>query len=285
MVGMGQSQYEISKYFNTNIIGTANILDYLANNKHNVKKILVAGSMSAYGEGLYYCKNCHTDIMPQIRTANNTFELKCPRCSGEIKARATPEWKRLDSTNMYSLTKKYQEDMCLAFGKTYNIPVIVTRYFNVYGPRQQLSNPYTGVVAMFTSQLMNDNTPVIFEDGLQTRDFVHVTDVARANIFLMLCKDAFGVYNIGTGKRISILDLVNNLSKSLGKEIKPNILNTIRKGDVRHCYADNDRIVNLGFDFIYPELDIESLLAWATTQKPVDKVKEVIDEMKKRGLV
>ena len=283
MVGMGQSQYDITKYFKTNVLGTANLLDYLANHEHNVKKIIVAGSMSAYGEGLYYCKNCKDNVYPPIRKEG--IKIKCPHCDKEVKSRQTPEWKPLQSTNMYSLTKKYQEEMCLAFGKTYNLPVIVTRYFNVYGPRQQLSNPYTGVAAMFTSQLMNGHSPRIFEDGLQTRDFIHVTDVARANVFLMMSKEAFGVYNIGTSKRTTIKELAERLSKELGVGIAPHILGTLRPSDVRHCYANNGRLIELGFDLMYPELDIKELITWAKTQQPEDKISEALDEMETKGLL
>lgn len=289
MVGMGQSQYEIHKYVDVNVTGTARMLDYLANNKHGVKKILVAASMSSYGEGLYKCGSCGL-VEPLMRGKqqidNKNWELRCPSCSSQLSPVPTPESKRLDSSAIYSLTKKYQEEMCLSFGRTYGIPVVSTRYFNVYGPRQSLSNPYTGVAALFTSRLKNNKSPMIFEDGLQTRDFIHVLDVARANVFLMENQAACsGAFNIGTGNTISILDLANELASSLEVKLKPEVLNRGRPGDVRYCYADNSKLKNLGFVLKYPKLDINTLIGWSKTQEAKDNTEKALSEMKERGLL
>ncbi len=287
MVGMGQSQYLVDKYVDVNVTGTAKLLDYLANHDHSVKKILVAGSMSSYGEGLYKCENCglvEPPMRPKSQLERRYWHLHCPSCNSLLSPVPTPETKSLDSNAIYSLTKKYQEEMCLSFGKTYGIPVVSTRYFNVYGPRQSLSNPYTGVAALFTSRLKNGNPPLIFEDGLQTRDFVHVEDIARANVFLME-KNVSGVFNIGTGKAISILDLANKLAESLGVNIEPRVLNQGRPGDVRYCYADNSKLLNLGFTFKYPELDIQTLVEWSKGVKAIDNTEKALNEMKQRGLL
>lgn len=290
MVGVGQSQYMIDKYVDVNVTGTAKMLDYLANHKnHSVKKILVAASMSSYGEGLYKCDSCGP-VQPQIRNRkqldSKDWELHCPSCNSQITPIPTPETKRLDSNTIYSLTKKYQEEMCLSFGQTYGVPIVSTRYFNVYGPRQSLSNPYTGVAAIFTSMLKNNKSPGIYEDGLQTRDFIHVEDIARANVLLMNSNNANGeVFNLGTGNTISIVELANKLAQGLGVKIKPYVMNQGRPGDVRYCYADNSKLKNLGFKFNHPNLDINTLINWSKTEKAVDKSEKALNEMKERKLL
>nr|MDO8117160.1 NAD-dependent epimerase/dehydratase family protein [Candidatus Sigynarchaeota archaeon] len=174
-VGMGQSMYEIYSYTNTNVAGTAQLLGAIVNGNFPVKKIMVAASMSSYGEGLYRCERCGV-VSPSIRSKEQLdkkeWDLKCPGCGAVVNPVPTPETKTLDSLAIYSLNKKYQEEMCMSIGKTYGIPVVSTRYFNVYGPRQGLSNPYTGVAAIFTSRIKNNHAPFIYEDGEQTRDFI-----------------------------------------------------------------------------------------------------------------
>ena len=288
MVGMGQSQYLIDKYVDVNVTGTAKMLDYLANHEHNVKKLLVAASMSSYGEGLYKCSKCGL-VEPPMRSNeqinSKMWGLRCPTCNSQLSSMPTPETKRLDSSAVYSLTKKYQEEMCLSFGKTYSIPVVSMRYFNAYGPRQSLSNPYTGVAALFTSRLKNGNTPLVFEDGLQNRDFIHVEDVACANVFLMNHNVSGEAFNIGTGNTVSILDLARKLAQGLGVDIEPRVLNQGRPGDVRYCYADNSKLSSLGFSFKYPELDIDTLIDWSKAAVAVDKSEKALNEMKQRGLL
>ncbi|MCM8811019.1 MAG: NAD-dependent epimerase/dehydratase family protein, partial [Candidatus Omnitrophica bacterium] len=241
-VGVGQSQYQIEEYVDVNIRGTANLLDILVNTKNNVKKLIVASSMSIYGEGLYKCEKCG-DVKPELRDFKeekiDNWEPKCPFCSGEIKPVPTPETLPLKSNSIYAISKKEQEEMALLIGKTYKIPVVSLRFFNVYGPRQSLSNPYTGVCAIFLSRIKNNNPPVIFEDGLQTRDFIWVEDVVNACILSMEKEAAnYEIFNVGSGKPISILEIANLLIKLLGKDLKPDITFKFRKGDVRHCYAD-----------------------------------------------
>ncbi|MCM8802240.1 MAG: SDR family NAD(P)-dependent oxidoreductase, partial [Candidatus Omnitrophica bacterium] len=187
-VGVGQSQYKIEEYIDVNIRGTANLLDLIVNTKNHVKKIIVASSMSIYGEGLYKCEKCG-NVKPEIRDFEDgniyDWEPKCPFCKGEIKPTPTPETLNLKSNSIYAISKKEQEEISLLIGKTYKIPVVSLRFFNVYGPRQTLSNPYTGVCAIFLSRIKNNNPPVIFEDGLQTRDFIWVEDVVDACILSM----------------------------------------------------------------------------------------------------
>jgi len=290
-VGVGQSQYKIREYVNVNIGGTANLLDIIVNTKNRIKKLIIASSMSIYGEGLYKCKKCG-DVKPELRNfleeKIDDWEPKCPFCKGNITPYPTPETLPLKSNSIYAITKKEQEEISLLIGKTYNIPVVSLRFFNVYGPRQSLSNPYTGVCAIFLSRIKNNKSPVIFEDGLQTRDFIWVGDVVNACILAMEKDQAnYEIFNVGSGKPISIVEIANLLIKLLGKDLKPEITYKFRKGDVRHCYADISKIKNkIGFE---PKTTLEEglkkLIEWAKETKAVDKFEKVHKELKKKGLV
>jgi len=290
-VGVGQSQYQIREYVDVNITGTANLLDILVNKKNNVKKLIVASSMSIYGEGLYKCEKCG-NVKPELRNFKeekiDDWEPKCPFCNGNITPVPTPESLQIKPNSIYAITKKEQEEMSLLIGKTYNIPVVSLRFFNVYGPRQSLSNPYTGVCAIFLSRIKNDKPPVIFEDGLQTRDFIWVGDIVKACILSMEKESAnYEIFNVGSGKPISIVEIANLLIKLLGKDLKPEITYKFRKGDVRHCYADISKIKEkTGFE---PETTLEEglkkLIEWAKERKAVDKFKKAHQELKKKGLV
>jgi dTDP-L-rhamnose 4-epimerase len=201
----------------------------------------------------------------------------------------TPEEKRPDLASVYALTKFSQERMCLLIGKAYGISTVALRFFNVYGTRQALSNPYTGVLAIFASRLMNGNAPLIFEDGRQLRDFVHVRDVARAcRAAIEAPATADGVYNIGSGKRISIAQLAEHLRRLLGRvEIRPELLGRYRVGDVRHCFADITRArLALGFA---PQIDLghgmAELAEWVSTETPKDQIDFATSELSRRGLV
>ncbi|MCM8771876.1 MAG: SDR family NAD(P)-dependent oxidoreductase [Candidatus Omnitrophica bacterium] len=290
-VGVGQSQYQIEEYVDVNIRGTANLLDVLVNTKNKVKKLIIASSMSIYGEGLYKCKKCG-DVKPELRNFEekkiDDWEPKCPFCNNEIVPCPTPETLPLKSNSIYAISKKEQEEMSLLIGKTYKIPVVSLRFFNVYGPRQTLSNPYTGVCAIFLSRIKNNNPPVIFEDGLQTRDFIWIEDVVDACILSMKKEEAdYEIFNVGSGKATSILEIANLLIKLFGKDIKPEITYKFRKGDIRHCYADINKIRNkLGFE---PKTTLEEglkkLITWAKEVKAEDKFEKAHRELKKKGLV
>ncbi|HOK56546.1 MAG TPA: SDR family NAD(P)-dependent oxidoreductase [bacterium] len=290
-VGVGQSQYQIEKYVDVNIKGTANLLDILVNTKNNVKKLIVASSMSIYGEGLYKCEKCG-NVKPNLRDFKdekiNDWEPKCPYCKEKITPLPTPETLPLISNSIYAISKKEQEEMSLLIGKTYGIPVVSLRFFNVYGPRQTLSNPYTGVCAIFLSRIKNNNPPVIYEDGLQTRDFIWVGDVVNACILSMEKNEAnYQIFNVGSGKPVSILEMAELLIKLLGKDLKPEITYKFRKGDVRHCYADISKIKNkIGFE---PQTTLEEgmkkLIEWAKETEAEDKFEKAQEELRKKGLV
>ncbi|MCD6407711.1 SDR family NAD(P)-dependent oxidoreductase [bacterium] len=290
-VGVGQSQYEIAHYVKTNIQGTANLLDILVNEKHKVKKLIVASSMSIYGEGMYKCKKCGK-VKPELRDYKSeeidNWEPSCPICKGDLKPIPTDEETPLKSNSIYAITKKEQEEMSLLIGKTYGIPVVSLRFFNVYGPGQSLSNPYTGVCAIFLSRIKNNNPPVIYEDGLQTRDFIWVGDVVKACILSLENENAnYEIFNVGTGKPITIKKIAEILIKLFKKDIKPQITYKFRKGDVRHCYADISKIrKKLNFE---PEVSLEEglkkLINWSKKAKAIDKFSHAEKELKRKGLV
>lgn len=296
-VGVGQSQYQIAKYVETNIQGTANLLDVLANEKHRVKKLVVASSMSIYGEGLYECRKCGRvkpplrdfDVSPPESLPPGYWEPKCPFCKGVLKPVPTPEETPLVSNSIYAVSKKEQEEMVLLIGKTYGIPSVALRFFNVYGPRQSLSNPYTGVSAIFLSRIKNHNPPVVYEDGLQSRDFIWVGDIVDACILSMEREEAnYQVFNVGSGKPVSILEIANVLIKLLGiRDVKPEVTYGFRKGDVRHCYADTAKIKKmLGFE---PQVSFEDglkrLINWSRDVKAEDRFVKASGELKKRNLI
>jgi len=291
MVGVGQSQYQIKRYVDANISGTGNLLDILVNSEHDVKKLIVASSMSIYGEGSYECEDCGkvlASLRSEEQMRRKDWEIHCPNCGRVLEPIPTPEDKKPQSNSIYAITKKTQEEMCLNIGKTYGIPTVSLRYFNVYGPRQSLSNPYTGVCAIFISRIKNDNPPLIFEDGKQSRDFISVHDIVEANILAMKSKNAnYEIFNVGTGKQTTILEIANILIDLYNKNIKPKIVGKFRKGDIRHCFADISKIRRkLGFKpKVSFEDGIRELVEWSEREEARDKVDKATQELKEKGLL
>jgi dTDP-L-rhamnose 4-epimerase len=292
VVGVGQSMYDIERYVKRNTAETATFLEVIATEyKGKIRKLIVASSMSVYGEGEYRCSHCGI-VYPMLRSEEQllrrNWEMHCPHCGNIAEAIPTTEGKPLFPTSIYAITKRDQEEMALIVGRAYRIPTVALRYFNVYGPRQALSNPYTGVGAIFSSRLLNDNPPLVFEDGKQSRDFIHVKDIARANI-LALESDERAFYqaiNVGTGRPTTVLELAHFLAHTLGKDISPVIVNRFRQGDVRHCYADT-RLARdvLGFEAQIPiEKGIGDLVNWVRLQSAQDWVDQAIQELTQRGL-
>ena len=292
-VGVGQSMYQIEKYVDYNTRGTATLLDALINTENPVKKLVVASSMSIYGEGKYWCEKCSEVKYPSLRDEeqlkNRMWEPLCSVCRSMLKPLPTDEEKPIVPTSIYAQTKKHQEEMCLLTGKTYGLPMVALRYFNVYGPRQSLSNPYTGVCAIFTSRILNNKPPYIFEDGNQSRDFIHVKDIAKANL-LALEKSAadFTAVNIGTGRQTSIKRIAELLIKTLDYKLNPHVSNRYRKGDIRHCYADISKARNLlGYEpTIKLEDGLKELAEWAKTHGwgVVDLFEKTLKELEDKGL-
>lgn len=289
-VGVGQSNYQIKKYMDTNTGGISNILDILINSKNKVKKLITISSMTCYGEGNYICKKCGV-VRPSLRTEEQLkkkkWNLYCPNCQGLVKPIPTDE-KALDYPNsVYGLSKKIQQDLSFLVGNIYKIPIVVLRGFNIYGPRQSLSNPYTGVTAIFISRLKNNKEAMVFEDGLQTRDFVSVYDVIQAFILALKKDEAnYQVFNIGSGKGTSILEIAQILSLLLGKDKLIKVNNEFRVNDIRHCFSDISKAKKLlGWEpKISLEQGLKELIDWSESEKAEDKFSEAQKELEQKGL-
>jgi dTDP-L-rhamnose 4-epimerase len=290
VVGVGQSMYEISRYVGTNTQGTAVLLQALLGRQSKVEKLVIASSMSIYGEGKYSCVNCGT-VAPPLRPAqqlqNKEWEMVCSKCGSKLEPIPTDESKSLQCSSIYALSKKDQEEMSLLFGRTYNLPVVALRYFNIYGPRQALSNPYTGVAAIFASRLLNGNPPLVFEDGNQLRDFVSVKDVVRANILAMEHSAGDGrALNIGSGQAISISAAARVLGRALDTSIRCELTEKYRAGDIRHCFAD----ISAAKTYLRykPQVQftdgVKELVGWLRLQKPTDRVVEAFAQLNSFGL-
>lgn len=286
-VGVGQSMYEIADYTKTNNLGTAVLLEELLQNP--IERLLVASSMSIYGEGLYRHPNGRLHAVAQRSVAQlkrGEWEV-CDSDGTILEPVSTPEDKRPDLASIYALSKFDQERMCLITGRTYDIPTVALRFFNTYGTRQSLSNPYTGVLAIFAARLLNDNPPLIYEDGEQKRDFVHVTDVARACRLAMEIDAADQVFNVGSGQACTVRELATRMATVMGKShIQPEITGKYRAGDIRHCFADISHAREiLGYEPLIPlEVGMEQLAEWLTAQTAVDKVVYANVELETRGL-
>lgn len=287
-VGVGQSMYEIQKYTETNNLGTATLLECLIDRP--VKKLLVASSMSIYGEGLYKdkegnIKEAQSRTKEQIeRGLWNPLDKQ----GEELNPIPTPETKIPDLSSIYALGKYDQERMSLISGNAYNIPTVAMRFFNVYGTRQALSNPYTGVLAIFASRYLNNKSPLIFEDGYQKRDFVHVKDVANACLLALQNEEANGeVFNIGSGNAYTVREIASELAKVMGKEgIIPEITQKFRAGDIRHCFSDISKAQDkLGFTpNISLKEGLKELAEWLKDQQADDHVDKASKELSARGL-
>jgi dTDP-L-rhamnose 4-epimerase len=292
-VSVGQSMYQVDRYVDVNTRGTALLLDILVNSTHKVEKVLVASSIGVYGEGAYECA-IHGAVAPTIRPeqqlALRDWEQHCPQCGAHVKSIPTPEEKALYRDNIYSMTKYHQEEMVLLIGKTYGIPSVAPRFFNVYGPRQSLSNPYAGVAAIWLSRLLNGRQPIVFEDGGQLRDFVSIHDVVDC-LVLMLEKPGadYLPVNVGSGQTVTILEIARLLARLLGSAIEPQITQTGRKFDIRHNTADITRArETLGFA---PKVSLEDgfseLIDWAKTTPDVavDFFDKALQELQDKGLL
>jgi dTDP-L-rhamnose 4-epimerase len=291
-VGVGQSMYEIVRYVKTNDLGTAVLLEKMIKRPEQFKKLIVASSMSIYGEGAYECSGCGKTMNPFLRgsdqLAAHDWDFKCPECGGKLETVGTTEAKPLFPTSVYAVSKQDQEQYCLSVGRAYKIPTVAFRYFNVYGTRQALSNPYTGVCAIFSARLMNDQAPTIFEDGEQSRDFVHVSDIVQANL-LALENDSgdYEAMNVGTGRATSVKAIAEILARGLGKQIAPEIVGKYREGDIRHCIADISKAKRLlGYEpKVALEAGLDELLQWLGTQRAEDRVEAATSELAARSLV
>jgi dTDP-L-rhamnose 4-epimerase len=288
-VGVGQSMYEIERYVSGNELGTAALLQAMIDRP--VERIVVASSMSVYGEGLY--ETADGSRVGNARRKQSRVKLGLWEPVGPQDEALTPvptdEEKPVDLASIYALTKYAQERAVLIFGEAYGVDAVALRLFNVFGPGQALSNPYTGVLANFASRLANGQQPMVFEDGEQKRDFVHVRDVARAFRLAMEKPDAVGkVINVGSGRAYTVRRVAELLAEAMGTpEIQPDIMGKARSGDIRNCFADISKARELlGFEPRYHlENSLEEFVAWVRGAGAIDRGAEMRKQLEQRGLV
>jgi dTDP-L-rhamnose 4-epimerase len=288
MVGVGQSMYQILDYTAVNGVGTSVLLEALI--AHRVERLIVASSMSIYGEGLYVDadgrqRGGHDRSLDQLRRGEWELHDEAGR---PLKPLPTPELKTASLASVYALSKYDQERLCLMVGRAYGIPTVALRFFNVYGPRQALSNPYTGVLAIFASRLLNEKRPLVFEDGLQQRDFVSVYDVVQACVHALDADAAVGhALNIGSGVAYTVLDVAARIARVLQRAyIEAQVTGKYRAGDIRHCYADITQARRLlGYQprVVFDDGLVE-LAAWLDGQVAIDRVDQASHELTARGL-
>jgi dTDP-L-rhamnose 4-epimerase len=290
-VGVGQSMYEIERYTSINAIGAAVLLEEALERRDAIQKLLVASSMSIYGEGQY--RNPRTGesglapwIRPELQLAARQWDLLGDDGT-PLEPEPTAETKPLRPTSIYAINKRDHEEMFLAIGAAYGLPAVALRFFNVYGERQSLSNPYTGVAAIFSSRLLNDNRPLVFEDGRQTRDFIDVRDIARCCALALVQDGADGrTVNVGTGVPTSVVEVADTIARGLGKELEPEVVGKYRAGDIRHCFADPALAEQLlGFRAEIPfEAGMQDLLQWLEGREAEDSVDAASEALAARGL-
>ncbi len=290
--GTGQSMYEVAKYNQVNVVGTANLFDVLANESHNIQKILIASSRAIYGEGRYFSHDLG-DVYPLTRSEqrlkNKIYEPTIDSCDSKLILKATHEQAKISPESIYAITKYNQEQVAMLMSKVLNIPVISLRYQNVYGPGQSLSNPYTGILSVFSTRLLNNNDLEIYEDGNQSRDFVYIDDVVDATTLALEKNDNLSyVLNVGSGESISVLSVAKQLMKNYEKNQKINITGKYRLGDIRHNYADLTQAKKIlgfcpKFNFVQ---GLENFTNWVKKQKiEKDMYTSSEKELKNKGLL
>ena len=282
-VGVGQSMYEPAEYASANTAGTAVLLEALVD--RGISRLVVASSMSIYGEGLYR----RPDGSPVADAARTREQLARREWepAPDLEAVPTPEWKTPLLASVYALTKYDQERLCLIWGESYGVPTVALRFFNVYGPRQALSNPYTGVLAIFAARLLNGKPPLVFEDGEQRRDFVSVHDVARGVRLALDSEAAAGrALNIGSGRSATVREIAALLARTLHVPIEPVLTGEARIGDIRHCFADVGLArETLGFEAeVALEDGVAELAGWLAGQRADDRIEDARAELQRRGL-
>jgi len=289
--GTGQSMYEIEQYCRTNICGTALILDILANEKTSIKKFILASSRAVYGEGKYYCKEfgyVYPDSRSEIDMKKGNFEVKLENRNVKLNAVATDEGSKIHPSSVYGITKQVQEQLVMTICPPLDIAPIIFRYQNVYGPGQSLRNPYTGILSIFSNRIKKNKQIIVFEDGKASRDFVYIDDVVRATILGIENEKAGNqIFNVGSGIQTSIIDIANHLMQEFGISVPIVINGSFRIGDIRHNFADLNKIrIMLGFS---PSVDLKTglhnFVEWVKQQdEGEDKYEYSLAEMKEKGL-
>jgi dTDP-L-rhamnose 4-epimerase len=291
VVGNGESMMNVRRAVDANTAGTATLMEVVLERRERVRRLVAASSMVVYGEGSYRCPE-HGPAAPQVRSREQLrrreWEPRCPSCGLELEPTATSEDAPLRPASVYGITKRDQEELVLVLGRAYGLETVALRYLGIYGPRQALTNPYTGVAAIFAARLLNGRAPLVFEDGRQLRDLVHVSDVVRATLAAMDAPGAPGhAINVASGERVRILDLARRLAAELAPEIEPRVTGEFRAGDIRHCFADLTRARDLlGFE---PERTLAAGLAelagWVALQTADERGDRALAELRSHGLV
>jgi len=288
--GVGQSMYNIHEYIDCNVEGTASLLDLLASDRGAVRQIVLASSRAVYGEGAYSCTSCGV-VYPQPRSLdqlrNSRWDIRCPECSCALEPLPTAEEKPLHPGSIYAISKQVQEQLCMCVGRAYDLPVTALRFFNVYGPGQSLINPYTGIITIFSARIRERNPPQIYEDGLESRDFVYITDITNALILALANVSAYyETINVGSGNALSVLEMAHTMLRAMQVDLEPVVIGKFRQGDIRHCYADLNKARSLlGYE---PKVDFEEgikmFLTWAANEHSEDKLSTATSELEQHGL-
>ncbi len=287
--GVGQSMYKIGRYMQHNVAAIGVVLDAVAARRDRVRKFVLSSSRAVYGEGRYICATCGP-IQAGRRTAEQLrrgeWDLQCPICNEKLDHGATPENWPHAPVSIYGLSKQFQEATALQACAMYGVPLVILRYFNVYGPRQSLSNPYTGIASIFSTRLLAGRRISLYEDGAAIRDFVHVKDVVAANL-LAIEEGQSGIFNVGTGVRHTIRDIAENIARALGQTDRIDLTGEFRIGDIRHCYADLSHSRGSLHYHHSVALDegIADLVAWVATQTVSDSYEKARSEMLAHGLM
>lgn len=293
--GTAQSMYQIAHYNNVNSQGTAFLLQHLQNIPNQVKKIVLSSSRSVYGEGAFICNGCSSSIIryPEARTkeqlARHQWDPLCPVCGAALSSIPTPEDARVRPASIYAATKYAQEDLIRIGCEALGISSVILRFQNVYGEGQSLNNPYTGILSIFSTRIRQGKSLPIFEDGLESRDFIHVSDVSRAIISSLYCNTRNGeVINVGAGAPTSVMAIASMLVRKMGGLIQPEVTAQYRLGDIRHCYADMRKASELlAFTpMISLDIGLDRFVSWVNTQPlPEDKLDKANAELKKFHLM
>lgn len=292
MVGNGQSMYELHRYVDVNAAGTAILVEEVLARRDHVRRLVAASSMVVYGEGSYRCDE-HGSVSPGPRREDDMrrrrWDPRCPRCGREVAPVPTAEDAPLHPVSPYAISKRDCEELVLVSGRAHRLETVALRYLNVYGPRQALGNPYTGVAAIFCARLLSGRRPLVFEDGEQRRDLTHVSDVVEANLLALDAPPAAGeAINVGTGRSISVRDLAGSLMRHLGRdELVPDVTGEYRAGDIRHCWADVRKARELlAFEARADrEARLRELAEWVARETPIDRTEDATAELRARGLV
>jgi dTDP-L-rhamnose 4-epimerase len=290
-VGNGESMVNVRRAVDHNAGGTATLMEALIERRDRVRRVVAASSMVVYGEGTYRCPEhgpFHPPLRPPDQLRRRDWDPRCPDCGLAAEPLPTREDAPLRPTSVYGITKRDQEELVLVLGRAYGIDAVALRYLNVYGPRQALGNPYTGVAAIFAARVTCGRRPLVFEDGAQIRDLVHVSDVVRATLAAMDASVAPGhAINVATGRRVRMLDLAQRIAAALGSDLEPELTGEYRAGDIRHCFADVSRArALLGFEArVVLDEGLPELAGWVARQAVGERGDQAVADLRARGLV